>query len=119
MGFIGQYILALFVIALMLFGLYAVVRALSRGRLVVSSERRLLTVVESTSLSQNTTLHVVKAGTRYYLVGGGAGHVSSLGEIPAEQVEPWLRDQRTAFQAQTQSVAGFLKHLKQLRKPLG
>jgi len=104
MGFIGQYILALLVVGLMLFGLYSVVRALGRGRLVSSTDRRLITVVESTFLAQNTTLHVVKAGERYYMLGGGSGHVNTLAEIPAEQVEPWLREQRNLF-------------LKQLRKP--
>lgn len=114
MPFIGQYILALLVVALMLFGLYSVVRALGRGRLVTSTDRRLVTVVESTFLAQNTTLHVVKVGERYYLVGGGGGHVSNLAEVPADQVEPWLSQQRNLFNAQTQTIAGFLK---QLRKP--
>ena len=114
MGFMGQYILALLVVGLMLFGLYTVVRALGRGRLVTSTDKRLVTVVESTFLAQNTTLHVVKAGDKYFLVGGGGGHVSNLGEISAEQVEPWLREQRNLFQAQTQSLTGFLR---QLRKP--
>ena len=109
MGFIGQYILALLVVALMLFGLWSVVRALGRGRLVTSSDRRLVTVVESTFLAQNTTLHVVKVGDRYYLLGGGSGHVSSLAEVPADQVEPWLRGQRDLFTAQTQSVTSLLK----------
>ncbi|HEV3155118.1 MAG TPA: flagellar biosynthetic protein FliO [Candidatus Baltobacteraceae bacterium] len=114
MGFIGQYMLALFVVALMLFGLYSVVRALSRGRLVTSTNKRLITVVESTFLAQNTTLHVVKAGERYFMLGGGSGHVATLAEIPAEQVEPWMREQRNLFTAQTQTITGFLK---QLRKP--
>ncbi|HEY9181194.1 MAG TPA: flagellar biosynthetic protein FliO [Candidatus Baltobacteraceae bacterium] len=114
MGFIGQYILALLVVALMLFGLYTVVRALGRGRLVASTDRRLIAVIESTALAQNTTLHVVKAGERYFLIGGGSGHVNTLGEIPAEQVEPWLREQRALFAQQTKSVTGFLR---QLRKP--
>lgn len=114
MPFIGQYILALLVVALMLFGLYTVVRALGRGRLVTSTDRRLVTVIESTFLAQNTTLHVVKAGERYYLVGGGSGHLATLGEIAPEHVEPWLSEQRTLFAQQTQSITGFLK---QLRKP--
>lgn len=114
MGFAGQYILALLVVALMLFGLYTVVRALGRGRLVTSTDRRLVTVIESTFLAQNTTLHVVKAGERYYLIGGGSGHVNTLAEVPSEQVEPWLRDQRALFAQQTQSLTGFLR---QLRKP--
>ncbi len=114
MHFIVQYILALVVVALMLFGLYTVVRALGRGRLVTSTDRRLVSVIESTFLAQNTTLHVVKVGDRYYLIGGGAGHVNTLAEVSSDQVEPWLRDQRTIFAQQTQSIAGFLK---QLRKP--
>lgn len=114
MGFAGQYILALLVVALMLFGLYTVVRALGRGRLVTSTDRRMVTVIESTFLAQNTTLHVVKVGERYYLIGGGSGHVNTLAEVPAEQVEPWLSEQRSLFAQQTQSITGFLKAL---RKP--
>ena len=114
MPFVGQYVLALSVVALMLFGLYTVVRALGRGRLVTSTDRRLVTVVESTFLAQNTTLHVVKVVDRYYLVGGGSGHVATIAEVPAETVEPWLREQRDLFTQQTQSLAGFLKRL---RKP--
>lgn len=114
MQFVGQYILALLVVALMLFGLYTVVRALGRGRLVTSADKRLVTVVESTFLAQNTTLHVIKVADRFYLVGGGSGHVSTLAEVPAEQVEPWMREQRSLFAQQTQSLTGFLK---QLRKP--
>ena len=112
MSFVGQYILALLVVGLMLFGLYTVVRALGRGRLVASSDKRLITVVESTFLAQNTTLHVVKAADRYFLVGGGSGHVSTLAELPPEQVEPWMREQRNLFDAQTKTITGFLKQLK-------
>jgi len=114
MPFVGQYILALLVVALMLFGLYTVVRALGRGRLVTSADKRLVTVVESTPLAQNTTLHVIKVADRYYLVGGGNGNVSTLAEVPAGHVEPWMSDQRNLFAAQTQSLTGFLK---QIRKP--
>jgi flagellar biogenesis protein FliO len=114
-SFVGQYILALLVVALMLFGLYTVVRALGRGRLVASSDRRLVTVVESTFLAQNTTLHVVKVADRYYLVGGGSGHVATLAEVPAEQVEPWMREQRNLFDAQAQSITGFIKQLRKSR----
>lgn len=114
MPFVGQYIFALLVVALMLFGLYTVVRALGRGRLVTSADKRLVTVIESTFLAQNTTLHVIKVGDRFYLVGGGSGHVSTLAEVPSEHVEPWMREQRNLFTQQTQSLTGFLK---QLRKP--
>lgn len=109
-----KYVFALLVVALMLFGLYTVVRALGRGRLVASADRRLVSVIESTFLAQNTALHVVKVAERYYLIGGGSGHVNTLAEVPAEQVDPWLREQRSLFAQQTQTLTGFLK---QLRKP--
>lgn len=111
-GFIGQYVLALVVVGLMLFGLYAAVRALGRGRLVTSADKRLVSVVESTVVSQQTTLHVVKVLDKYYLIGGGAGHVSTLAEIPAEQVEPWMHEQREAFAQQTRSLAKLLEPLR-------
>jgi flagellar biogenesis protein FliO len=113
-GVIGQYLFALVVVGLMLFGLYTVVRALGRGRLVTCADKRLVTIVESTFLAQNTTLHVVKVAGRYYLVGGGSGHVSTLAEVPSEEVEPWLAQQRALFAQQTSTVGGFLKQL--LRK---
>lgn len=114
MSFIAQYILALAVVGLMLFGLYSVVRALGRGRLVSSTDRRLVTVIESTALAQNTALHLVKAGNKYLLIGGGGGHVSNLAEISADQVEPWLDEQRALLRDQTrqfQTLAGFVKQL--------
>lgn len=113
--FIAQYLFALLVVALMLGGLYFVVRALGRGRLVTSMGKRLVTVVESTSVAPNTSLHVVKAGGRYYLIGGGSGHLNTLGELPAEEVDPWLTEQRALFAEQTQNLSGVLKLLG--RKP--
>lgn len=96
----------------MLFGLYTVVRTLGRGRLMASADKRLVSVVESTFLAQNTTLHVIKVADRFYLVGGGSGHVSTLAEIPAERVEPWMLEQRKLFTEQTQSLAGLLKQFR-------
>ncbi len=112
MGALGQYLFALIVVGLMLFGLYTVVRALGRGRLVASADKRLVTVVESTFLAQNTTLHVVKVGNKFYLLGGGSGHVSTLAEVAAEEVEPWLNQQRTLFSQQTRSLGGFIEQLR-------
>ncbi len=108
----ARYVFALAVVGLMLLGLYVVVRALGRGRLITSADKRLVTVVESTFLAQNTALHVVKVGLKYYLVGGGNGNVSALTEVPAEEVEPWLASQRTLFEQQTQTVNGFLSKLR-------
>ena len=113
MGSIGQYILALLVVALMLFGLYTVVRALGRGRLVASADRRLVTVVESTLSRRTQRCTSLKSATA--TIGRRRQRQRfHAGQVPAEQVEPWISEQRNLFNAQTQSLTGFLK---QLRKP--
>jgi flagellar biogenesis protein FliO len=93
-GFWLNYALALVVVALMLGGLYIIVRGLARGRLLVSADRRLVTVLESTMLAQHVSVHVVKAGSQYLLIGGGQGHVNTLAQLPADEVEAWLEQQR-------------------------
>jgi len=111
-GFWFQYLFALLVVALLLGGLYAVVRGLARGRILVSADRRLVTVLESTVLSQHAALHVIKVGGRYYLVGGGQGHVNSLVELPPEEVEAWLETQRTLLRTTQRSLADMVKSLR-------
>jgi flagellar biogenesis protein FliO len=107
-----NYILALVVVALMLGGLYALVRGLARGRVLASANRRLVTVLESTALAQHTAVHVVKVGKNYYLLGAGNGHVTTLGELPADEVETWLSDQRTLIGVQRASLAEAFKFLR-------
>ena len=110
--FLFSYLLALVVVGLMLFGLYAVVRGVSRGRAFGASEKRLVSVVSSTYVSQNTTIHVVKAGSKYLLVGGGSGQLRALGEVAADEVETWSVSQREAHDAQVRSIAGFVSTLR-------
>lgn len=107
-----SYALALLVVALLLGGLYLVVRGLARGRILTSASRRLVTVLESTPLSQHAALHVIKAGSRYYLIGGGQGHVSSIVELPAEEVETWLDAQRALLRSTQKSFADMVKSLR-------
>jgi flagellar biogenesis protein FliO len=111
-GFWVKYILLLVVVGLMLFGLYAILRGLSRGRLLATTDPRLISVVESIFVSQNTTLHVVKIGSQYLLVGGGVGHLATLGELPAEDVETWIADQRRLHANHLQPLAGLIEHLR-------
>ncbi len=111
-GFWLQYLLALVVVALMLGGLYAVVRGLARGRLIASADRRLVSVLESTVLSQHAAVHVVKAGGKYLLLGATNGGVTTLGELPAEEVDGWLSEQRSMFSAQQASLIDAFKYLR-------
>ena len=112
-GFWLQYAFALLVVALMLGGLYAVARGLARGRVLASSDRRLVAVLESTVLSQHSAVHVIKAGTKYLLVGAtNNGGVTTLGELPADEVETWLAAQRNLLSAQRASLADAFKYLR-------
>jgi flagellar biogenesis protein FliO len=107
-----QYALALLVVALMLGGLYALVRGLARGRVLASADRRLVTVIESTALAQHSAVHVVKVGQKYFLIGASNGHVSTLGELSGDEIETWLSEQRVLLGAQRASLADALKFLR-------
>ena len=96
----------------MLGGLYAVVRGLARGRVIASAERRLLTVLESTMLSQHAAVHVVKVGKRYVMIGASNGNVSMLGDLPSDEAETWLAEQRTIFGAHRASLLEAFKFLR-------
>jgi len=107
-SFVLQAIWAFAVVALLLVGLTYVVRTLNRGRIVASTGRRLVSVVESTFLAQNTTVHVVKVGDRYFLVGGGSAGVTHIADIPADVVEPYIETQRKALGEQRDAVLRLL-----------
>ena len=100
------------VIALLLVGLTYAVRALNRGRIVSASGRRLLTVVESTALSQNATVHVVKVGDRYYLIGGGSAGVTHIADVPSDVVDPYIETQRKALGEQRDAVLRLLQRFR-------
>ena len=96
-GFWVNYFLALVAVGLLLGGLFVVARTLARGRMLALADRRLVTVLESTMLAQHVAVHVVKAGTHYYLLGGTNGSIATLAELPADEVEAWLAQQRGAI----------------------
>jgi flagellar biogenesis protein FliO len=104
-AFAFQVIWAFALVALLLVGMMYVARALQRGRLVAASGmKRLVSTVESTILAQNVTVHVVRVGDRFFLVGGGSAGVSLLSELPASDVEPYIDQQRAALLAQRDSL---------------
>jgi len=107
-SFVFRVLAALALIAVLLVVLTWVVRQLSRGRLVVASSRRLVSVVESTFLAQNVTVHVIKVADRFYLVGGGSAGVSKIEEVPAESVTPWIAEQKRALTGQRDAFMNLL-----------
>ena len=110
--FVFQAIWAFAVVGLLLVGLTYVVRSLNRGRIVAATGRRLVTVVESTFLAQNVTLHVVKVGDRYYLVGGGSAGVTHIADVPGDVVDPYIETQRKALGEQRDGVLRLLQRFR-------
>ena len=100
---------ALALVALLLYGLYWAARFLSQGRLATLGRSRLVVVIESTFLAQNTSVHVVKIGRRYYLVGASQGHVALISELSAPEVEEFLELQRQALSAQSARIGALFK----------
>jgi flagellar biogenesis protein FliO len=87
-------------------------RFLSQGRLAALGRSRLAVVVESTFLSQNTAVHVVKVARRYYLVGASNGHVALITELPADEVEPVIESQRHAVNLQSERISAIFRRRK-------
>jgi flagellar biogenesis protein FliO len=65
--------------------LLALTRRIARRRGFAPADR-LLGIVESTMLTQHASVHVIKAGTRYFLVGVCNAAVSLLAEIRGDEV---------------------------------
>jgi flagellar biogenesis protein FliO len=103
--FVLQVIWAFALIGLLLVGLMYLGRAMQRGRIVAGTTgKRLISTVESTALAQNVTVHIVRVGEKYFLVGGGAAGVTLLSELPAAEVEPYIEMQRVALAAQRETL---------------
>lgn len=104
LGFIINLVWALVLVALVLVAMMYIARALQRGRLVTGVGRRLISTVESTMLAQNVTVHVVKVAGRYYVVGGGTAGLTLLTELPANEVEPFIEQQRQLLVQQRETL---------------
>jgi flagellar biogenesis protein FliO len=111
-GFWTNYFLALTIVALMLGGLYVLARGLARGRVFASADRRLVTVLETTMLSQHVLVHVVKVGARYLLIGGSNGSISTLAELAPDEVDGWLAQQRETAATTAQSLKNAVRWVR-------
>jgi flagellar biogenesis protein FliO len=110
LAFRGLYALA--VIGVLLFVLWYAAKLTGRNRIVTSASKRLITVLDTTFLSQQSTMHVVKVGSRYLLVGSGANGLALISELQEPEVEAWLEEQRRMHAAQTASLGEILKRLR-------
>jgi flagellar biosynthetic protein FliO len=85
-SFWSGYLEKLALVALVLCALYLLVRRLRQTPLF-AREDRCLKLLESLMLSQHATLHVVCAGTRYFLIGSTAGGVTKLAELASSDAQ--------------------------------
>ncbi len=111
-AFIFKIVWAFALVAALLVALTYVVRLLSRGRLVVAANRKLVTVVDSTLVAQNVSLHVVKVGERYYLIGGGAAGLTKIDDVPPEIAGPWLDEQKRMLGGGRDAVVNLISRFK-------
>jgi flagellar biogenesis protein FliO len=94
------------VIGLVLFVLQAVARRAARRSAAPSPGGRIVAVLETTTLPGAASLHVVRVGERYLLVGRSASSVAALCDIPAEHVSAVVAPPASAMGA---GGAGFAR----------
>ena len=75
------------IVALVLAAMYAAAQLLRRANFF-GRTGRCLSLVDSTMLSAHAALHVVRVGSRYFLIGSSTGSLSMLAELAPSQIEP-------------------------------
>jgi flagellar biogenesis protein FliO len=73
------------IVALVLAALYLLARRLRETRLF-ASPNRCVSVIESTALSQHAAIHVLRVGTRYFLVGATNCGIATLAELEPDEL---------------------------------
>jgi flagellar biogenesis protein FliO len=87
-AFWTNYLIALATVAIILCGLYALARRFARGRGLAATNRGMIAVLESTMLAPHASVHVVRVGRRYLLIGAGGATLSTLADVaPGDDVE--------------------------------
>ena len=99
---------ALAVVGIILFLVWWLSRMLGRKRLVLGVDRRLVTVIETTYLSQASMMHIVRIGSRYFAIGGGANGLTLITELDQEPLDAWVENQRRLVDEQAASVGALI-----------
>lgn len=100
------------VVGALLFFLWWGARALGRKRLLLGVDQRLVTVIETTYLSQHSTMHVIRIGTRYFAVGGGATWLTVITELEREPLDAWIESQRRQVDITQMPGGAFFKRFQ-------
>ncbi len=84
LSFWGAYLIKLLVLGAVLAALYAAAHRLKAT--FARGKRRYVSVVESIMLSPHASVHLLRVGTKYLLIGGGNAGVCKLAELSAAEV---------------------------------
>lgn len=112
LALIGRLLAACVVIALVLGGVQILATRLGRARLERRVGGRLVSLVETTYLPGAASLHVVRIAERYYVVGRNAAALSTLCEIPGDDVDRWLGAAPTSSGNPVEPVLRFATRLR-------
>lgn len=88
-----SYLVRLAIVAASLIALYFAARKLRQTRFF-SRDDRALSLLESIMLSPHAALHLVRVGSRYFLLGSATGAVSALAELTGADTDYPERSRR-------------------------
>jgi len=57
-------------------------------------------------------MHIVRIGTRYFAIGGGANGLTLLTELEREPLDEWVGNQRRMVDEQAASVGAIFKRFR-------
>jgi flagellar biogenesis protein FliO len=103
---------ALSVICVLLFILWWCARVLGQKRIVTGIDHRLVTVIETTYLSQQSMMHVVRIGARYFAIGGGSTGLTLITELETAPLDAWVENKRSQVEEQRASVGALLNRFR-------
>jgi hypothetical protein len=87
-SFWASYIAKLAIVGVALGALYMIACRLRRTRIFACGAGRCVSVIESTMLSQHAAVHLLRAGTRYFLVGSASAGICMLVELAPADLAP-------------------------------
>ena len=93
---------------------------LRSGRKLTDGNNQLVTVIEKTTLSNQSYMAVIKAGTKYHLISVTSGNISILKDMETEEVEQILEEKKKKLEQNPMNklmqIENLINKLKQMRK---
>ncbi|MDR3092215.1 MAG: flagellar biosynthetic protein FliO [Clostridiales bacterium] len=107
-NFAGQALSMLVILAVLIFGGIWLVKVISRVKITGAFGGNIC-VIEGVGIGIGCSLHIIRAGNKYFLIGAGKESISLLAEIPREEIK----------EPKTMSSAVFQQYLDKFLKKKG